>query len=481
MPRRNHRWAPVALAATLVLSACAANDNADTGSAVGGGDVVDATTGRPSSFRYPPAPDAPATDDPDRPEVRDALERMGLLLQAGAIDADAVADLVEFGDARHAWYVADLMRFFGAGDGDERLVEAFESLTGTSLADDPDSERSVWLSATNHLIAWDTPGYPDYRTDKADLFLLVEQDWEPFFSDGDSDIDWRLLSWGGVLIDDRELGDPDGCPQGCIPALDDPAVTDAAGGDWYPDDAIVFGIIEGDDALAIPKNIAEIHEMFNLTLGDRRFGIPYCTLCGAAQAYRTDDAVTIGGADDVPVLRTSGLLSRSNKVMYDLRTQSVFDTFTGAAVSGPLQDAGVVLDETTVLRTTWGEWKAEHPDTTIIAEDGGIGRSYDLDPLQGRDDNGPIFPIGPADSRLPEQELVVGVITPDGTPVAFPAAEARAILSVGDEVTAAGVELVADGGGLRAVDADTGDPIASHEAFWFAWSQFHPTTELWQV
>jgi hypothetical protein len=105
-------------------------------------------------------------------------------------------------------------------------------------------------------------------------------------------------------------------------------------------------------------------------------GIPYCTLCGSAQAYRTDDAVTAGGADEVPVLRTSGLLSRSNKVMYDLRTESVFDTFTGAAVSGPLQDAGVVLEETTVVRTTWGEWKAAHPDTTIIAEDGGVGRSY---------------------------------------------------------------------------------------------------------
>jgi hypothetical protein len=84
----------------------------------------------------------------------------------------------------------------------------------------------------------------------------------------------------------------------------------------------------------------------------------------------------MGGADEVPVLRTSGLLSRSNKVMYDLRTESVFDTFTGAAVSGPLRDAGLVLEETTGVRTTWGEWKAAHPDTTIIAEDGGVGRSY---------------------------------------------------------------------------------------------------------
>ncbi len=432
------------------------------------------------TYRYPPAPPSPAATDADAAAARDAIERIGVQLAVGEIDEQAVADLAVAGDPRHAWYVADLMRFFGAGDnGGNHLVDAFEALTGTSLADDPDSDRSVWLSATNHLIAWDTPDYPDYREDKSVLFLLVEPAWEPFFLDADSDIDWRHLSWGGVLIDDRGLGDPDGCPRGCIPALDDPATTDVDGGDWYPDDAVVFGIVEGDEALAIPKNIAEIHEMFNLTLGDRRFGIPYCTLCGSAQAYRTDQAVE-QAAGRVPVLRTSGLLSRSNKVMYDLHTRSVFDTFTGAAVSGPLHDAGVVLEETAVVRTTWGEWKAEHPDTTIIAEDGGIGRSYPLDPLGGRDDNGPIFPIGDVDERLDVQQLVLGVIAPDGTPVAFPADRARDVLAAGGEVAASGVALVAEGGGLLAIDPTSGDPLGSHESFWFAWSQFHPATQLWQ-
>ena len=455
----------------MLATACAGAAD-DAGTAV--------TTERAPVFRYPPAPDAPTADAADSAEVREAVDRLATRLLAGEIDGAALADLAELGDARHAWYVADLMRFFGPGENGNELVDAFEALTDTSIADDPDTERSVWLSSTNHLIAWDTPHYPEYRADKAGLFLLVEDRWEPFFSDADADIDWRYLSWGGVLIDDRELGDTDGCARGCIPALDDPAVTGAAGGDWYPDDAIVFGIVEGDEALAIPKNIAEIHEMFNLTLGDRRFGIPYCTLCGSAQAYRTDDAVAVGGADEVPVLRTSGLLSRSNKVMYDLRTQSVFDTFTGAAVSGPLQDEAIVLDETTVLRTTWGEWKAAHPDTAIIAEDGGIGRSYPLDPLGGRDDNGPIFPIGRADARLDVQQLVVGVITAAGMQVAFAADDARAALARGETVTAAGVELIDDGGGLRAIDEVTGEPIPSHESFWFAWSQFHPTTELWE-
>jgi hypothetical protein len=165
-------------------------------------------------------------------------------------------------------------------------------------------------------------------------------------------------------------------------------------------------------------------------------------------------------------------------MMYDLTTMSMFDTFTGAAVSGPLQDAEVVLEQGTVAVTRWGEWKAAHPDTRIIAEDGGIGRSYDLDPLRGRDDAGPIFPTGDVDPRLPVQEPVVGVITDDGSPVAFPAGAARDALASGDKVVEAGVELFDDGGGLRARTAD-GLDVAAHEAFWFAWSQFHPDTVLW--
>ena len=310
---------------------------------------------------------------------------------------------------------------------------------------------------------------------KSSLFTLVEPRWAPFFADTDAAIDWRWVSWGGVLIDDRPLGATDPCARGCIPALDDPALTDAAGGDWYPDDAIVFGIIEDDDVVALPKHIMEVHEMVNMTIGGRRFGIPYCTLCGSAQAYYTD---RVPDGVDVPVLRTSGLLSRSNKVMYDLTTMSVFDTFTGAAVSGSLQDAALVLEQGTVTVTTWGEWRAAHPDTRIVAEDGGIGRSYDLDPLGGRDDGGPIFPTGDVDPRLPVQEPVVGVITADGTAVAFPAGAARTALAAGREVAAAGVELYGDGGGLRARTTDGGE-LAAHEAFWFAWSQFHPDSELW--
>ena len=425
-------------------------------------------------YEFPPAPDT--TTGPIDQAAVDILEVIWAGLELGGFDGGLVAALGNTGDARLAWIMSDLLRFFYFGDIHDGAVSGFQRLTGAKLNDDPVAERSSWQSVTDHLIAWDLPAFPRYDDYKGRLFTLVEPRWQPFFDDPDADIDWRLVSWGGVRIDDRALGDPRGCPAGCIPALDDPAVTGAAGGSWYSDDGLVFAVVINGEARAYPRHIMEIHEMVNDTLGGRRIGMPYCTLCGSAQAYFTDD---VPAGVQTPVLRTSGLLARSNKVMYDLVTKSVFDTFTGEALSGPLREREVILNQATVVTTTWGEWKAAHPDTTIIAEDGGIGRSYPLDPLRGRDDDGPIFPIGDMDGTLGVHDQVFGVVLDDGTPVAFPVDTAAAALRAGRDVELAGVTLRLDGGGVRAVDP-AGDEIEGHQAFWFAWSQFMPDTLLWQ-
>ncbi|MBM3366916.1 MAG: DUF3179 domain-containing protein [Betaproteobacteria bacterium] len=227
------------------------------------------------------------------------------------------------------------------------------------------------------------------------------------------------------------------------------------------------------EARAYPRNIMEVHEMVNDTLGGRRIAIPYCTLCRSAQAYFTDEAPGYR-----PLLRTSGLLSRSNKFMYDLSTWSAVDTFTGKAISGPLRAAVVTLRQATAVTSSCGAWRAAHPKTTIVAPDGGIGRSYPCDPLHGRDDKGPIFPVGDVDPRLGVHEVVLGVTAANGKPVSFARAAARLALSAGERVTIAGVSVRADGDGLRAFIGAAKAP--AHEAFWFAWSQFHPGTLLWE-
>ena len=415
-----------------------------------------------------PFPPAPAVREGAlAAEVAQVLAELAPALRADRFPSAAVERIGESGDARLAWVLYDLLRFAGRGT-IGNIVAAFEKLTGAPLPAEP------FTAMGDRVLAWDLPAPPGYRQVKRDLFLLIEPRWEPFFADADSAIDWRLVGWGGVFIDDR----PDAtqgqvCPRGCIPALDQPKVTPASEGRWYPDSAIVFGIVINGEARAYPKNMMEVHEMVNDTLGGRRIGIPYCTLCLAAQAYFTDRA---SGFE--PLLRTSGLLSRSNKFMYDRSTWSAFDTFTGRAISGPLHKAGVTLPQATVVTSTWGAWRKAYPRTTLLARDGGIGRDYPLDPLGGRDDRGPIFPVGDVDPRLPVHEVVLGVTAPDGKAIAFPRAAVQLALSAGEAVRWAGVEVRRDAGGLRAFAGKA--ELTSHEAFWFAWSQFKPGTALWQ-
>lgn len=420
----------------------------------------------------PEAPPAPGVPDGPLDEAIDAdLDAVFSTLTTGA-DIRALVRIGEAGDARTAWLMSDLLRFFEAGPVAEVAEVVFERMTGVDIA----PEDSAWVSVTNLLLAWDLPAPPGYLGWKRIPYEIVEPGWEPFFADEDADIDWRLVSWEGVLIDDRPmdaLRQP--CAAGCIPSLNDPAVTDAAGGSWYPDERLVFGVIVGDEARAYPRHIMDVHEMVNDTLGGRRIGIPYCTRCGSAQAYFTDE---VPPGFETLELRASGLLSRANKMMFDLHTFSLIDTFTGRALTGPLQDEGHTLEMISVVTSTWGDWKEAHPDTTIIARDGGIGRSYPMDPLLDRSDDGPSFPVGAVDPRLPVEALVLGVVASDGTPLAFPVAELRSAIASGDEVALSGAVVFPDAGGFRVKRSD-GTALASHQAFWFAWSQLRPETLVW--
>ena len=141
-----------------------------------------------------------------------------------------------------------------------------------------------------------------------------------------------------------------------------------------------------------------------------------------------------------------------------------------------MAEKGLRLEQATVITTDWGTWKAEHPETTVLAEALALGRDFDF--RNGRDADGPIFPVGDIDPRLSVHEDVIGVITASGRPVAFQRTAALVALRQGEEIAFENVRLELDAGGIRAVDAD-GSDLGSHQAFWFAWSQFHPGTALW--
>jgi len=382
-------------------------------------------------FGNPPdSPTGPLSD-----EVSNALDTaFGDNLKTltwGEAQTKAVETLSASNDPRAAWVLSDMMRISTSFPLTQLLAKSSSQLLEFEYSD----KRDYWRETTDHLMAWDIPAPPNYLNYKRNIFLLVEPAWEKLFVEGD--IDWRHVSWGGVRIDNRPFDQTDELCN-CIPAADNPEVTSAADATWLKDDDVVFGVEVNGEYRAYPRRTMEVREMVNDTLGGRDLGIPYCTLCGAAQAYFTDQQAQ---GIERPVLRTSGLLIRSNKVMYDLSTYSVFDTFKGHAVTGPLANKKVALAQAGVVTTNWKDWKTAHPETTVLAEDLALGRDFDF--RNNRDADGPIFPIGNVDPRLPVQEDIVGLIAESGQPIAFHLSKAIEALNNGKSIEFENVRLKA--------------------------------------
>lgn len=467
--RRSFVLVAATLVAALLVAACA-----------GGGSHEAPEPSLGVDARGQPIPQPPPVP---RGTLEDAVaDDVDLLMEHATsfgLDRPLVIRVGEAEDARLAWLLVDLMRVFQGEDDTGFLVDAFESLTGSAVR-----SRPAFREASDLLIAWDLPAPPGYAERKAVLLEALEPEWEPFFDDAGATVDWRHVAWGGVWADTRSrqgAAAGDRCARGCVPALDDPAVTSADDGYWLQPERPVFGVVVEGEARAYPVHVLEAHEIVNDTLGGRRIALTFCTLCRSAQAFLVDevpDAVRDDVGSGPLVLRTSGLLQRSNKLSFELATRSLIETFTGRALSGPLREADVVLEQVSVVTSSWGAWRTAHRDTTIVARDGGIGRAYRFDPLGDRDADGPIFGVGDVDPRLPVQDLVLGAVAPDGTAIAFPLAALRVETQADRPVASHGVRVMVDGDGFRVVTSD-GAPVVGHEAFWFAWSQFHPDSEVW--
>jgi len=204
--------------------------------------------------------------------------------------------------------------------------------------------------------------HPDYPQFKSLLYRSIDPRFGGYFaSDRTTKIRLDEVRWGGV----RQDG---------IPPLRSPKMIPAGQADYLEDDNIVFGIEVEGDARAYPKRILAWHELFTDEVGGLPVAGVYCTLCGTVLLYETElDGVHFD-------LGTSGFLYRSNKLMYDQATQSLWSTLRGKPVIGPLvrtKGSEIQLRRRSVVTTTWKEWKRRHPKTTVLSLDTGHRRNYD--------------------------------------------------------------------------------------------------------
>ncbi len=232
-----------------------------------------------------------------------------------------------------------------------RLLAFLEKQTGQRFGDDLKRWRR-WY--------WGRPyePHPDYAAFKAGLYAHVDPRMAAFFPPGAQEM-IRLdeVDWGGVGVNG-------------IPPLDHPKQVPPGGAADLKDKNVVFGIFLNGEARAYPKRILAWHEMARDRVGGVELAIVYCTLCGTVIPYGAE----VGGV--TRTFGTSGLLYRSNKLMFDEESKSLWSTVEGRPVLGALAGEPLELRAYPVVTTTWKEWRGAHPGTTVLALDTGFERDY---------------------------------------------------------------------------------------------------------
>ncbi len=246
---------------------------------------------------------------------------------------------------------------------------------------------------------WNQPPleHPQYGSFKSILFSYIDPKFSTYFNDQQTrNIRLDEVRWGGVQQDG-------------IPPLRQPKMITAKDADYLDDNNVVFGIAVNGDVRAYPKRILAWHEMFVDTVG----GVPvtgaYCTLCGTMILYKSE----INGVQHQ--FGTSGFLYRSNKLMYDQATQSLWVTLLGQPAIGPLAQQDLALEHLSVVTTTWGEWRRRHPETQVLSLDTGHSRDYG-EGVAYRDyfaTDDLMFNVPNLDERLANKDEVLGLLFPN--------------------------------------------------------------------
>ncbi|MCP3985300.1 MAG: DUF3179 domain-containing protein [bacterium] len=459
-----------------------------------------------------------ACAEPPAPTVeagREAALLEALVSEQEAVQEQALAEIEAAGDQR---FVAPLIELVRAGQlgiagrvAYNQRVIALERLSGKELGGD-------WFGWAEWFSSTDLTEPPGFAGWKGRLLSPLEPRYlEILTNDAPTAIRVAEIDWGGVPIDG-------------IPPLETPEHVPAADADHMKAAEPVIGVAVGGASRAYPLRILDWHELVNDTLGGIPLTLAYCTLCGSGIVYDG----RVAGLDEPLRFGTSGLLYRSNKLMYDRSTTTLWSQLTGRPVLGELVGRNdLELELLPAVVTRWGDWKLRNPDTTVLTPNTGHDRSYEPgEPYGGyfasRDK---LFPVFQNRDELAIKDRIFGLVD-DGHAKAWDLGKLVQSNVTNDEFAGRPLVLVATSGRIdvegfnaqaRPVRYDVGGAVRAYAtpgpgfrlgpddqslldaegqrwqiteealisptgaraprrpgtlAYWFAWQAFHPKTEL---
>lgn len=314
---------------------------------------------------------------------------------------EAIDAVVSAGDTRFIPVFIEMMRANEIGNlegaGYDAHVAALEALSGQTFGGDWFAWVE-WYGGTDLTPPPGFTGWKGYVLSGIDpLFVHLLRDEHP------STIRVEEIQWGGVVLDG-------------IPALRNAAMIPAEEADYLTPQEPVFGISINGDHRAYPLRIMDWHELANDVVGGVPLSLAYCTLCGAGIAF--DGRASNG---ETYTFGSSGFLYRSNKLMYDHQTLTLWNQITGEPVLGELAGSGIQLDLLPVVVTSWEAWLEQHPDTKVLDIETGHVRNYEPGAAYGAyfASDGTMFPVWQR-SQLLETKDRVYALRVENIPKAYP-------------------------------------------------------------
>ena len=224
--------------------------------------------------------------------------------------------------------------------------------------------------------------------------------------------DWKT-NWRKKSIDLTELTTTGSTRDGIAP-IDDPASEPVAySNTWIMDKEPILVLVIGDIAKAYPLKMVIRHEVINEIINDTPVAVTFCPLTLSAAVFNRE---VNGQTLD---FGTSGLVRKSNFLIWDRQTETLWQQLTGRAIVGDLNDTQ--LTRIPSLVTSWNDFKESYPNGIVLSNNTSSSNDYNQTPYVAYDDKNslPFLFHGLLDSRLPAMERVIGIQS-DGESMVFP-------------------------------------------------------------
>lgn len=188
---------------------------------------------------------------------------------------------------------------------------------------------------------------------------------------------WPRTDFSGFQVDPGEIF-PAGPEKDGIPAIDDPRMIPAARVSGLdPREPVLTVLVRDQPARAYPLRYLLWHEVVNDRIGGVPVAISYSAFCDSAMVW---DRRLPGG--ETVEFGVSGLLRRSDTILFDRETESWWQQATGRAIVGAR--AGTELTALPAWQESWEAFRASHRDGLVMGAPA-FDRPYGTTPFPGYD------------------------------------------------------------------------------------------------